>query len=62
MGAAEIERRDARRIAGQVRQDIAAARGDRHDMAVGPQRQGLEIDLGILPDLGVDQAIEKPLE
>lgn len=31
-------------------------------MVVGAQLQGLEIDLGILPDLGVDQAVEKPLE
>ena len=31
-------------------------------MAVGPQRQRLEVDLGILPDLGIDQAAEQPLE
>ena len=48
--------------AGQVGQDVAAARGDRHDVAVRPERQRLEVDLGILPDLGVDQAAEQPLE
>ena len=31
-------------------------------MTVGRQRQRLEIDLGILPDLGVDQAAEQPFE
>ena len=62
MRAAEIDRGDARGIAGQIGQDVAAARGDRHDMAVGLQRQRLEVDLGVLPDLGIDQAAEKPLE
>ena len=66
MRAAEIDGGDAGGIAGQVGKDVAAARGDRHDVAVGLQRQRLEIDLRILPDRGVDQpaeeALEQPLE
>ncbi len=31
-------------------------------MGVRPERQRLEVDLGILPDLGVDQAAEQPFE
>ena len=66
MRAAEIDGGDAGGIGGQVGQDVAAARGDRHDMAVGLQRQRFEVDLRVLPDLGVDQpaeeALEQPLE
>ena len=31
-------------------------------MAVGPERQRLEVDLGVFPDLGVDEAAEQPFE
>ncbi len=31
-------------------------------MRVRLERQRLEVDLGILPDLGVDQATEQPFE
>ena len=31
-------------------------------VVVEAELQGLEIDLGVLPDLGIDQAVEKPLE
>ncbi len=62
MGAAEIDRGDARRIVDQVGQDVAAARGDGHDVVVRAHLQRLEIDLGILPDLGVHQAMEEALE
>lgn len=47
MGAAEIDRSDARRIAHRVGQHVAAARVDRHDMAVGAQLERLEIDFRI---------------
>ncbi len=64
--AAEVDGGDAGRPAGQIGQHVATARGDRHDMAVGLQRQRLEIDLGVLPDLGVyqpaEEALEQPLE
>ena len=49
-------------IAGQVGKDVAAARGDGHDVAIGGERQRLEVDLGILPDLGVDQAAKQSFE
>src|SRR5262249_58497424 len=62
VGEAEIERRDASRISGQVRQDIAAARGDRHDMAVGLQIEGFEVDLRIFPNLCIDKAAKELLE
>ena len=62
MGPAEIDGRDVRRVGGQVGEHVAAARGDGHDMAVRPERQRLEVDLGILPDLGIDQAAEQPFE
>ena len=62
MGLAEIDRRDLCRTRRQVGEDVAAARGDRHDMTVGPERQRLEIDLGVFPDLGVDQTAEQPFE
>jgi hypothetical protein len=59
---AEIDGGDTRRIGRQVGQDVAAARGDGHDMAIAIERQRLEIDLGVFPDLRVDQAAEQPLE
>ena len=31
-------------------------------MAVWPERQRLEVDLGIFPDLGIDEATEQPCE
>ncbi len=62
MGNPQVERADAPGIAGQIGQDIAAARGDRHDMTIGLQRQRLQVDLWVFPDLGVNQAMEELLE
>ena len=62
MRPAEIDGRDARRIGRQVGEHVAAARGDGHNVAIGVERQRLEIDLGVFPDLRIDQAAEQPLE
>ncbi len=62
MRQAEIDGGDLGRIGRQVGQDVAAARGDGHDMAIAVERQRLEIDLRVFPDLRVDQAAEQPLE
>ena len=62
MGLAEIDGRDPRRSRREVREDVAAARGDRHDMAVRPECQRLEVDLRVFPDLRVDEATEQPFE
>ena len=57
---AEIDGGDVSRVGRQVGQHVAAARRDGHDVAVAIERQRLEIDLGIFPDLRVDQAAEQP--
>ena len=62
MRPAEVERGDSSRIGCQVGQDVAATRGDGNHMTFGRERQRLEVDFGILPDLGVDQAAEQLLE
>jgi hypothetical protein len=62
VGAAEIDGSDARGIGGQVGEHVATARGDGHHVRIRPKRQCLEIDLGIFPDLGIDQAAEQPFE
>src|SRR5260221_7001961 len=62
MREAEIDRGDAGGIRRQIGENVAAARGDGHDMAVRPQRQRLEVELGVLPDLGIDEAAKQPLE
>ncbi len=54
----EVDRGDGGGIGQEVAHHVAAARGD-GDEAVGRfQRQRLHVDLGILPDLGVDEAAE----
>ena len=58
MGGVEVDRRDLRRIGGQIGEDIAAARRDRHHMTVGRDRQRFHVDRWIFPDLGIDQATE----
>ena len=62
MRQAEIDRGDFSRIGRQIGQHVAAARRDGHDVAVSIELQRLEIDLGVFPDLRVDQAAEQPLE
>ena len=62
MSAAEVERGDARRIADQIGQYIAAARGNRDHVAVALERQRLEVDVRVFPDLGVDETVEQSFE
>ena len=56
MRRVEINRGDRARVGGQIGQDIAAARGDRHDMAVRRDRQRFHVDRGVFPDLRIDEA------
>ena len=62
MGEAEIERGNALGIGRQIGKDVAPARGDGNDMAIGPERQRREIDLRVFPDLGVNEPAKQPLE
>ena len=54
----EIDSDDRSRISAKVIHDVATARGDRNDPALGRELQGFEIDNGIFPDLVVDKASE----
>ena len=51
----EVHRSDSRGIGREIGEDVAAARGDRHDMTVGRNLQHLHVDHRIFPDLGIDQ-------
>ena len=62
MGAAEIDRSDAAGIGDQIGEDVASTRRDRHHVALRRERERLEVDLGVFPDLGVDQSLERPGE
>lgn len=62
MSPAEINGDDVRGVPGQVRQDIATAGGDRHDATLRTECQRFEIDLGTLPDLGVDETAKEAFE
>ncbi len=56
----EVDRLDMHRVGGQVAHHVAAAGRDRDQAAGRPQLQGRHVDLGVLPDLGIDQALEHP--
>ena len=58
MRAVEVDRGDLRRIGGQVGEDVAPARGDRHHVIGGAEGERLHVDRRVLPDLRVDQAAE----
>ena len=62
MGAAEIDRGDAAGIGDQIGEDVATSGRDRHHVALRRQRQRLHVDLGVLPNLRIDQALERPGE
>ncbi len=62
MRAAQVKRRDLRRIGDQIGQDIAAARRDRDHPAVRHDLQGFEIDFRVFPDLRIDKALEQRRE
>jgi hypothetical protein len=55
-GWLELGRDEA--VGGQVAHHVAAAGGDRDQSGGRPQLQGRHVDLGILPDLGIDQSLE----
>ena len=58
MRGVQVHRDDLGGIGHQIRQDVAAARGDRDDAAVGLDLQRLHVDHRIFPDLRIDQALE----
>ena len=62
MRRVEVDRLDVHRVGGQVAHHVAAARRDRHQPAGRPELQGRQVDLRILPDLGVDQTLEHARE
>ncbi len=55
MRRVEIDRRDGRRGGREITHDVAAAGRDGHDPLAGTEFQGCDVDLGIFPDLGVDE-------
>ena len=59
MRAVEVDRGDAGGIGGQIAHHIAAAGGDGDDMIVRTDRQRLHVDDRILPDLRIDQSLER---
>ena len=62
MGRVEIDRVDQRRRAREIGKHVAAAGCDRHHAVAGPQVHRRHVDLGVLPDLGVDEAGKKQRE
>ena len=62
MRPVEVDRGDARRIGGQVGKHIAAARGDRDHLMSGADVERLHVDDRILPDLRIDQPLERERE
>ncbi len=59
MRGVQIDRRNRRRVGHQVRQYIAPAAGNRHHAAVGADRQRFHIDIGVFPDLRIDQPAKR---
>ena len=59
MGGIEVDRLDLHRVGHEVAHGVAAARRDGDDPARRPELQGRQVDLGVLPDLGVDQPLEQ---
>lgn len=58
MRGVEIDRDDLGRVGNQIGQDVAAARRDGDDAAVGLDLQRLHVDDRIFPDLRIDQSLE----
>ena len=62
MGAIEIDGVNVFGLVDEIIEDVAAAGRDGEHPAFGSEREGLEIDPGILPNLVVDKAIEPKSE
>ena len=62
MRAIEVDRGHVGRIGGQIAHDIAAAGGDGDDVVVGPNGQRLHVDDRVLPNLRINQALERESE
>ncbi len=58
MSAVEVDRGDARRVGGQVGEDIAAAGGDGDHLVTRPDVERLHVDDRVFPDLRVDKLRE----
>ena len=62
MGAVEVDRGDAGRIGGEVGEDVAASRGDGDHLMPRPDVERGHVDDRVLPDLGIDEALERQCE
>ena len=62
MGAVEIDRGDAGRIGREVGEDVAAARGDGDHLMPRPDVERGHVDDRVLPDLRIDEALERQRE
>jgi hypothetical protein len=58
VGMVEVDGDDRGRIGGQVGERVAAARRDGDHAGAGRQLERLQVDVGILPDLRVDEPLE----
>jgi hypothetical protein len=62
MGAVEIDRGDSGRIGQKVGEHVATPGGDRDHLMSRADVERLHIDNWILPDLRIDQALERKRE
>ena len=62
MRSVEVDRGDAGRIGGQVGEHVAAARGDGDHLMPRPDVERGHVDDRVLPDLGIDEALERQRE
>ena len=62
MRPVEVDRGDAGRIGRQVGEHVAAARGDGDHLMSGADVEGPHVYDRVLPDLGIDEALERERE
>jgi hypothetical protein len=62
VSAVEIDRQDLGRVGHEIRQYVAAARGDSRHSIARPEPQRLHVDDRVLPDLRIDQIAERQRE
>ena len=62
MRPVEVDRGDPGRIGGEVGEDVAAARGDGDHLMPRPDVERGHVDDRVLPDLGIDEALERQRE
>jgi hypothetical protein len=62
MVSVEVDRCDRSGVRNEIAHDIAAAGSDRHDAVIWPERHRLHVDLGVLPNLRIDEPAESKCE